>query len=128
MGGALSHAASPGAVQRGDLGRAGRLFEDLTRDEVLALLENMTCLADRRTDRPTCSSILRFDITKIIFEIDRPPMGPGARGRPAGEGRPRPVGTATRVAGVGAHTDEVLTEAGYGPEAIAPLRRTGVVA
>jgi crotonobetainyl-CoA:carnitine CoA-transferase CaiB-like acyl-CoA transferase len=105
-----------------------RIFEDLTREEVIDLLRRHGVPCGPTHGPPDVLVDPQVRHNGIIFEIDRPWIG-----------RVREVGPMVKVGldaweptrgspALGEHTDEVLREAGYGPEDITRLRDTGVVA
>jgi alpha-methylacyl-CoA racemase len=103
--------------------RFAAIFKTKTRDEWCAIMDEAdTCVAP-------------------VLSIDEAPVHPHARARAAfvdvdGAIQPAPAPRFSRTPSVkpavavkpGAHTDELLTEAKFTPEAIAALRTAGVVA
>jgi crotonobetainyl-CoA:carnitine CoA-transferase CaiB-like acyl-CoA transferase len=104
------------------------VFKERTREEWRAFNDSHDCCIEPILDLDEALGSELVRARQMVVEVDQPELGPvrllGAPVKlsrtPADPTRPAPA--------LGEHTEEVLAAAGFGPDEIAELTRTGAVA
>jgi crotonobetainyl-CoA:carnitine CoA-transferase CaiB-like acyl-CoA transferase len=105
--------------------RLGSVFAGATRDEWIERLGGLdVCVSPVNSMRETLADP-QVRHRAMVAEVEGVPVGPGPALKVSGTGV-TPAGFAGAPE-LGEHTDEVLSEAGWTPEEIEALRRSGAI-
>ena len=102
-------------------------YTRFTTDELCERLERFQVPFAKINQREEVANDPQVRAMGALVEFEHPVAGPLRQPRPPGRFSGTPAGIFRHTPALGEHTDELLGEAGFSPDEIAGLRKTGVV-